>query len=114
MTDATALPSEVPAQIQVAVCDDDRTRKRNAAEKRFKAYGIGAILIGLGFLVMLACRSSARACRLSAHGGRGRIHADPGQFDEAEARSSRRGLPGLSSSTPSAAAPTKPGIEVPI
>ncbi|SLN16037.1 phosphate ABC transporter permease PstA [Pseudooctadecabacter jejudonensis] len=32
---------------------DARTRKRNAAEKRFKAYGIVAIAIGLLFLVVL-------------------------------------------------------------
>jgi phosphate transport system permease protein len=33
---------------------DARTKKRNAAEKRFKAYGLTAILIGLFFLVVLA------------------------------------------------------------
>ena len=33
---------------------DARTKKRNAAEKRFKAYGIVAILIGMFFLVVLA------------------------------------------------------------
>ncbi|MEO1474035.1 MAG: phosphate ABC transporter permease PstA, partial [Pseudomonadota bacterium] len=33
---------------------DARTKKRNAAEKRFKAYGVGAILIGVAFLVVLA------------------------------------------------------------
>ena len=33
---------------------DARTKKRNAAEKRFKAYGIGAILIGVAFLIVLA------------------------------------------------------------
>ena len=32
---------------------DARTRKRNAAEKRFKAYGLTAILIGLFFLGVL-------------------------------------------------------------
>jgi len=32
---------------------DARTRKRNAAEKRFKAYGIAAICVGLFFLVAL-------------------------------------------------------------
>ncbi|WP_282096440.1 phosphate ABC transporter permease PstA [Epibacterium ulvae] len=31
----------------------DRTKKRNAAEKRFRAYGIGAILIGLAMLLVL-------------------------------------------------------------
>jgi phosphate transport system permease protein len=33
---------------------DARTRKRNAAEKRFKAYGVAAILVGITFLVILA------------------------------------------------------------
>ena len=33
---------------------DARTKKRNAAEKRFKAYGLIAIMIGLFFLVVLA------------------------------------------------------------
>lgn len=33
---------------------DERTKKRNAAEKRFKAYGITAIGIGLFFLAVLA------------------------------------------------------------
>ncbi|MCR9107932.1 phosphate ABC transporter permease PstA [Marivita sp. XM-24bin2] len=33
---------------------DARTKKRNAAEKRFRLYGIVAILIGLFFLVVLA------------------------------------------------------------
>ncbi|MFD0860443.1 phosphate ABC transporter permease PstA [Roseovarius aquimarinus] len=32
---------------------DARTRRRNAAEKRFKAYGAIAIAIGIGFLVVL-------------------------------------------------------------
>ncbi|MCB1328809.1 MAG: phosphate ABC transporter permease PstA [Maritimibacter sp.] len=32
---------------------DDRTKKRNAAEKRFRAYGIAAIATGLVFLVIL-------------------------------------------------------------
>ncbi|MEO0372652.1 MAG: DUF3333 domain-containing protein, partial [Pseudomonadota bacterium] len=33
---------------------DARTKKRNAAEKRFKAYGVAAIFIGVAFLVILA------------------------------------------------------------
>ncbi|MTH96509.1 phosphate ABC transporter permease PstA [Roseibium sp. RKSG952] len=32
---------------------DDRTRRRNAAEKRFQAYGIAAICVGLFFLLAL-------------------------------------------------------------
>ncbi|MEX0348619.1 MAG: phosphate ABC transporter permease PstA [Paracoccaceae bacterium] len=33
---------------------DDRTKRRNRAEARFKAYGLGAILIGIFFLIVLA------------------------------------------------------------
>ncbi|MEM6586912.1 MAG: phosphate ABC transporter permease PstA [Pseudomonadota bacterium] len=33
---------------------DARTKKRNAAEKRFKFYGIAAILVGVAFLIVLA------------------------------------------------------------
>lgn len=33
--------------------EDERTRRRNAAEKRFQAYGIGAIAIGVIFLIIL-------------------------------------------------------------
>jgi phosphate transport system permease protein len=33
---------------------DDRTRRRNAAEKRFRAYGLTAIGIGIFFLIVLA------------------------------------------------------------
>ena len=32
---------------------DQRTKKRNAAEARFRAYGIAAIAVGLVFLVVL-------------------------------------------------------------
>jgi phosphate transport system permease protein len=60
MTDTTLTPptSETPSNAQAKpkslYAIDDLTRKRNAAEKRFKAYGIGAIAIGLFFLVVLA------------------------------------------------------------
>ncbi|WP_422375237.1 phosphate ABC transporter permease PstA [Roseibium sp.] len=60
MTDTTLTPttSETPAsapkQPKSLYALDDLTRKRNAAEKRFKAYGITAIGIGLFFLVVLA------------------------------------------------------------
>ncbi len=50
MTDATA---RTPAPKSSLLAVDARTRKRNAAEKRFKAYGIAAITIGLFFLVLL-------------------------------------------------------------
>lgn len=54
MTDATANP--IPgagAKGKSLLAQDDRTKKRNAAEKRFRAYGIGAISIGLFFLLAL-------------------------------------------------------------
>ncbi len=57
MTDATYTPEEAsgPGSRKGAslLTVDDNTRKRNRAEKRFRAYGITAILIGLSFLVML-------------------------------------------------------------
>ena len=56
MTDAT-LPSapvqSAPTKSKSLLELDAGTRKRNAAEARFKAYGIVAILIGLFFLVAL-------------------------------------------------------------
>lgn len=60
MTDATlpAQPAEpqsdMPKGSTSLYKSDALTRKRNAAEARFKAYGIAAILIGLFFLVVLA------------------------------------------------------------
>jgi phosphate transport system permease protein len=54
MTDATVNPSAQPKAKSSLHETDARTRKRNAAEKRFKAYGIGAIAIGIFFLVVLA------------------------------------------------------------
>jgi len=54
MTDATAndIPAE-PAKGKSLLDIDARTRKRNAAEKRFRAYGIIAITTGLAFLLWL-------------------------------------------------------------
>ncbi|PVB62954.1 phosphate ABC transporter permease PstA [Labrenzia sp. 011] len=60
MTDATQSPETGPAQTGAPVKSkslyalDNLTRKRNAAEKRFKFYGLGAVLVGLFFLVVLA------------------------------------------------------------
>jgi phosphate transport system permease protein len=60
MTDATLSPEEAKAPEKASAKPrslyhlDDLTKKRNAAEKRFKAYGITAIGIGLFFLVVLA------------------------------------------------------------
>ncbi|HAR51071.1 MAG TPA: phosphate ABC transporter, permease protein PstA, partial [Roseovarius nubinhibens] len=51
MTDATATPHAAPATSLVAA--DARTQKRNRAERRFRAYGMAAILTGLFFLVVL-------------------------------------------------------------
>ena len=51
MTDASMDSAPVKGRLTTV---DARTRKRNAAEKRFKAYGLVAILIGLFFLVVLA------------------------------------------------------------
>ncbi|MBW4708943.1 phosphate ABC transporter permease PstA [Roseobacter sp. YSTF-M11] len=57
MTDATT-PSSVPAMTPLSgkgslLVQDARTRKRNAAEKRFKAYGVVAISIGMLMLIIL-------------------------------------------------------------
>ena len=53
MTDAS-MDSAAPKRRFVSLtAEDDRTRKRNAAEKRFRMYGIVAIAIGLFFLVSL-------------------------------------------------------------
>ncbi|WP_420411782.1 phosphate ABC transporter permease PstA [Roseibium sp.] len=60
MTDATLspdgakMPEKAAAKPRSLYATDDLTRKRNAAEKRFKAYGMGAVGIGLFFLVVLA------------------------------------------------------------
>jgi len=59
MTDATATsqpaaPAARPRTKTSILQTDTRTKRRNAAEARFKAYGMIAIAIGLGFLVLLA------------------------------------------------------------
>lgn len=46
MTDATTPRGSI-------LVEDDRTRRRNAAEKRFRYYGLGAIGIGLTALLLL-------------------------------------------------------------
>ncbi|WP_227271536.1 phosphate ABC transporter permease PstA [Roseobacter weihaiensis] len=57
MTDATNadLPYSEPAGVKKGslMTQDARTRKRNAAEKRFKAYGVIAISIGMLMLLVL-------------------------------------------------------------
>ncbi|MFD1342531.1 phosphate ABC transporter permease PstA [Litorisediminicola beolgyonensis] len=53
MTDATAQSGAAPRPKSSLIRTDARTAKRNAAEKRFRAYGIAAIGAGLFFLVVL-------------------------------------------------------------
>src|SRR5690606_772401 len=49
--------SDIPADAAGAAPVTDRIRKglgrRHAAERRFRAYGVIALLIGLGFLIVL-------------------------------------------------------------
>ncbi|MAM60528.1 phosphate ABC transporter permease PstA [Maritimibacter sp. UBA3975] len=52
MTD-TSLPQNAPRGSNSILATDARTKKRNAAEKRFRALGMGAIGIGLFFLIVL-------------------------------------------------------------
>ncbi|WP_353472237.1 phosphate ABC transporter permease PstA [Salipiger sp. H15] len=52
MTDATHSGAAVPARHGLMTADP-RTRKRNAAEKRFRLYGLAAIGAGVFFLVVL-------------------------------------------------------------
>ena len=52
MTDASMSPESVAPKSGLATIDA-RTRKRNAAEKRFRLYGMAAIGVGLLFLVFL-------------------------------------------------------------
>ncbi|WP_296425830.1 phosphate ABC transporter permease PstA [Yoonia sp.] len=54
MTDATTTPmAGRPAKGKSLLKADERTRKRNAAESRFKAYGLAAVLVGVFFLLAL-------------------------------------------------------------
>ena len=53
MTDLSQSPTPVPAGQNSLLTLSDRTKKRNAAEKRFKIYGIAAIAVGLLMLVVL-------------------------------------------------------------
>ncbi|MEO9575280.1 MAG: phosphate ABC transporter permease PstA [Tateyamaria sp.] len=53
MTDASMTPAEAkPKRSSLSVLDA-RTRKRNAAETRFRMYGVAAIAVGLLFLMFL-------------------------------------------------------------
>lgn len=53
MTDTTTPNPATPAKGKSLLAIDARTRKRNAAEARFRAYGVAAILTGLAFLAAL-------------------------------------------------------------
>ncbi len=53
MVDAANTLGATPPRKSSLLTIDPRTRRRNAAETRFKMYGIIAILIGLAFLVAL-------------------------------------------------------------
>ena len=54
MTDASMTPAvDAPKKKSSLSVLDSRTRKRNAAETRFRMYGIAAIAVGLLFLVFL-------------------------------------------------------------
>jgi phosphate transport system permease protein len=53
MTDATSQTGPSTPAATSLLAADDRTRRRNAAETRFRWYGIIAILIGLFFLLVL-------------------------------------------------------------
>ncbi len=53
MTDATLPASAAPQDKSSLLVPDERTRKRNAAEARFRAYGLSAIAISLIALLVL-------------------------------------------------------------
>ncbi|MTH65355.1 phosphate ABC transporter permease PstA [Paracoccus shanxieyensis] len=53
MTDATFPAAGASPDKSSLLVADERTRKRNAAERRFRAYGLGAILISIALLVIL-------------------------------------------------------------
>ncbi len=53
MTDTSMTPSAAPKKKSSLMVQDARTRKRNAAETRFRMYGMAAIGVGLLFLVFL-------------------------------------------------------------
>ncbi|MTH33652.1 phosphate ABC transporter permease PstA [Paracoccus limosus] len=53
MTDATFTAADQPAQSGSLLVLDERTRKRNAAEARFRGYGLAAIAVSILCLLML-------------------------------------------------------------
>ncbi|MBP0482068.1 phosphate ABC transporter permease PstA [Sagittula salina] len=53
MTDASMPSGGKAAPRKSLMIEDARTKRRNAAEKRFQAYGLAAIAVGVFFLVVL-------------------------------------------------------------
>ncbi|MEL6564132.1 MAG: phosphate ABC transporter permease PstA [Pseudomonadota bacterium] len=54
MSDAAMdTPGDAPRASKSLMSEDERTKKRNASERRFRYYGIGAICTGLFFLIAL-------------------------------------------------------------
>lgn len=53
MTDTSMTPADASKKKSSLLAQDARTRKRNAAETRFRMYGMAAIAVGLLFLVFL-------------------------------------------------------------
>ncbi|MCU4655048.1 phosphate ABC transporter permease PstA [Roseibacterium sp. SDUM158016] len=53
MTDATATAAPRPHGAGSLLAQDERTRRRNKAEARFRAYGLSAVIIGILALVLL-------------------------------------------------------------
>ena len=54
MSDATMHSADAtPRPKKSLMSEDARTKKRNAAERRFRNYGLAAICTGLAFLVTL-------------------------------------------------------------
>jgi phosphate transport system permease protein len=53
MTDTSMTPTAAAPKKSSLLVQDARTRKRNAAETRFRMYGMAAIAVGLLFLVFL-------------------------------------------------------------
>ena len=53
MTDAATNPGAATPRKSSLLTLDDRTRRRNASEARFKAYGITAIAVAIFFLIVL-------------------------------------------------------------
>ena len=53
MTDTIMIPAADGPKKSSLLVQDARTRKRNAAETRFRIYGMAAIGVGLLFLVFL-------------------------------------------------------------